>query len=537
MFKKILILLFMLSLNTAYSQTKTEKIINIVLKQFENGKYNKSLEVLNKFSKKLENKNSKKANQLKGLLNYWKGMSYSRINEFDKAIEYFSKAIELKYETEDLFYEYGQVLYVNEKYYEAQKAFKKSFDQGHKRGVSLYYIGFISQELKNYKKAVSYYSMIEKLSDDEKKDVLQASRMQIADLYLLQVEKLPDAFSSIQKYVIPQYQKALDWDKESTLAKDIQIKIRSIQKKYELLLFKMRNGKPTSIPPYYLRANILYGSNDNVSTLSKESKASKTSEDYSSNYITTGLFGRYSFYPNSSFSLSPELSASYTKYLSDNDNIIIYNNYFFKSALKMNYEHIYNSAPATFYIDLDYTYNADDTDADKTLEFSDSIVGITLSEEMQIFQGNPTTFRIGYSQTEGEDSSDSLDEYNFTLEQVYISGTSTWFWYNDFSLTRYKEISSEQFNSNKFTTRLDYIMSTLWGLFNPSLYTSLAATNYIEDSERGVTNLTTYGLNLNRPLFSKWYGTLDMSYSTQTGKSESDEYDQTIISFNLEYIY
>ena len=71
-------------------------------------------------AKKLENKNSKKANQLKGLLNYWKGMSYSRINEFDKAIEYFSKAIELKYETEDLFYEYGQVLYVADKFKKAR---------------------------------------------------------------------------------------------------------------------------------------------------------------------------------------------------------------------------------------------------------------------------------------------------------------------------------------------------------------------------------------------------------------------------------
>ena len=55
----------------------------------------------------------------------------------------------------------------------------------------------------------------------------QASEMQIGDLYLEEVEKSPDAFKSVENFVIPQYEKALELDPESNLAGVIKEKIRN----------------------------------------------------------------------------------------------------------------------------------------------------------------------------------------------------------------------------------------------------------------------------------------------------------------------
>ncbi len=516
--------------------SKTQSFITKILIRFEQGRYEDVIEILDKVQKKIPPK-SKKAKELQGLIYYWRGMCYSRINDYELAEEYLEKAIDANYNAKDIFYEYGQVLYVAQKMRKARIAFKRSVKNRYKMAVSLYYIASISQEIEDYKKAVTFYSMIERLPEEDKKDVLQASRTQIADIYLLKVERRPDAFSAVKNYVIPQYEKALEVDEDSRLADTIRKKIRDLQKKYELLLFKMRNGRPTAIPPYYLKAGIVYGSNDNVTATSEDDKSSLNTEDYSSTYYTADIFTRYSFYPNSALSFAPELSASYTKYTSTSETLLPFNSYFVKAAFKTNFEHIYNSAPATMYLDLDYTYNADDTDADEKLEFASNAYGATLSEEMQIFQNNPSTFRINYAKTAADLDTNSNSSFGFNYEQLVLLGYTTLYWYNNYNVVRYDDESSETLNANAITSRLDAIFPTLWGLFNPTLYASIASTNYIENSDRGVTNLVTYGLNMNRPVGKKLYMTADFSTSSQTGDQDEDNFKQIVGTFRLDYIY
>src|SRR5690606_13951014 len=143
--------------------------------------------------------------------------------------------------------------------------------------------------------AAKYFTAIDKLPVDEKKDVVQAARMQLGDIYLEKVEAKPNSFKQIEKIVIPQYEKALSWDKSSELAQEIREKIEKLQRKYNLVLFKMRNGRPTARPPYFLKANFLYGSDSNVNLVSKSAAADST-ETISSNYYSIGTFGRYTFY-------------------------------------------------------------------------------------------------------------------------------------------------------------------------------------------------------------------------------------------------
>jgi tetratricopeptide (TPR) repeat protein len=532
-----MLFIFSISLSSFAKKVNTKELVAIVFQNFENGKYEKVISTLSKLKKRVRSRTTR-GKDLQGLIYYWSGMAYTRLTEYDKAEVSFKKAIKLKYKSKDLFYEYGQVLYVQDKYKKARIAFKKSVQAGYKKAVSLYYIGFISQELKDFKKAVSFYNMIERLDDDEKDEIIQAARMQVGDIYLKRVERLPDTFKSVEKYVIPQYKKALSWNKNSKLASDIQKKIEILQRKYELILFKMRNGRSTSRPPYYMKASVLYGLNDNVNALDEDSKKLLTSdEDYSSSYTTTNFFGRYSIYPNSSFSYAPELSGSYTSYNSDSKEIIVNDNYFWKTALKSNYEHIYNEAPATFYIDFDYTYNADDSDADETMAFSSTVIGVTFSEELQLWRNNPTTVRYGYTRKTADVVTASTTGHSFTFEQVMLLKKTTLFSYNNFATTRYTETDSKSLNTNALTLRLDAIFPTLWGLFNPTVYGSYLSTNYVEDSDKAVTSLITYGLNMNRPLWSKLYLTVDLSLGTQTGKLDTDSYTQQVMTFNIDYIY
>ena len=539
MYRKILFVTISVIFTNLYvprvqAASRIQKTLQVIFQKFESGKYLDTIKYLNNVERKL-NPKSKNYNKYYGLISYWKAMSYSRLNEFDLAETFFIKALEFNYMAENLYYEYGQVLYVSLKYRRARIAFKKSYEQGYKKAISLYYIAFISQELKDYKKAVRFYNMIEKLNDDEKKEVVQAARMQIGDIYLKQIESRPEPFSGVKNYVIPQYEHALDYDEKSQLADQIRTKIENLQRKYEILLFQMRNGKPTSRPPYYLRANFLYGIDNNVTTLSDDSKSSASSEDYESSYYQVGFYSRYSFYPSSSFSYAPELSASYTQYNSDSTSIFPYNKYYIKSALKMNYEHMYNGKPATFFTDLDYTYTADDADADESLASASNTYGITFSEEVQFWQNNPSTFRFRYENLAAEEETSSSTSMSLSYEQVVILKWMTLFFYNNYTQTTYPD--NDTVNTTAITNRVDAILPSFYKLFNPTLYLSRTATTYTEDTDRGTPSLMTYGINLNRPLSGKFYLMVDFSMSSQSADSDDDNYSKQVLTFNINYIY
>jgi hypothetical protein len=93
-----------------------------------------------------------------------------------------------------------------------------------------------------------------KTTDPEEKEVRQAAQMQLADMNLSEAESRPDVFRVVENEIIPQYQNAILFSPGTPVAAKAQEKIISLQKKYELVLFQLSNGRPTLIPPYFLRA-------------------------------------------------------------------------------------------------------------------------------------------------------------------------------------------------------------------------------------------------------------------------------------------
>lgn len=501
---------------------------------YDSGKYEEALKGLEQVQVKVAD-HVKNKTDIQGLIYYWKGLCYIKQNEFETGNEYLKKAMDIKFKASDIYYEYGQSLYALDKMKEARIAFKKSVRMKYKMAVSLYYIAYISQNLMDYKKAVSFYNAIEKLDDEEKADVLQAARMQVADIYLKQVEKMPNTFQSVKKYVIPQYEKALKVNKKSKLANDIRAKIKKVQKRYDLMLFKMRNGVPTQTPRHFVKLSMLYGTNNNVNASDAQTLASLESKDYSSVYSNARLFGRYSLYPNSSYSISPEVSMDYTKYLSDSDYIKPNNMLIYRAGMQVNYEHIYNNTPATLYLNFDYTNIEDDADADNTLAKASSKTTVTVSEGIQLWSGNPTTMRYKLARSTAVNATNSYSTNSIIWEQILYKGSQTFFFYTAFDMTRYPKANTS--NTNAATIRVDWILPTLGGVINPNFFVSDKMTNYIENTDRGTTSLVSYGLSLNRPIATKWYMTFDLVINSQTGKDTTDIYKSRKMSLNLDYIY
>ncbi|WPU64266.1 tetratricopeptide repeat protein [Peredibacter starrii] len=266
-------------------------------KLFGEGKYQATTEELSNLEKNESSKSKL------GFIHYWKGICFNRLQDFGESINSFKAALSYSYAPQDLHYEYGQALFAAEKLPEARLQFRESVKRKFKRGVSLYYIGYISKEMGERKKAFTFFKAIDKLPPEEAIEVKQASEMQIGDIYLEQVEKHPDAFKSVETIVIPQYEKALAISPESALGTTVREKITTLQRKYDLILFTLRNGRPALIPPYFIRAAQEFGQDTNVTFAPADTTISSSKQ--ASMYSKTDLMGRYTFYHRDYFSIAP----------------------------------------------------------------------------------------------------------------------------------------------------------------------------------------------------------------------------------------
>lgn len=518
----------------ANNSDATSKALAEIYQEYRSAEYEKALKGLDKIQANLSS-HARNNQDIKGLVHYWKGLCHLRLNEFDPGIEQLERAIKSGYETADLFYEYGQALYTSLKLKKARIAFKKSILKRYKMAVSMYYIASISQELGDYKTAATFFNGIERLPAAEKKDVVQAARMRLGDIYLEQVKKQGGDSDSIEKYVLPQYRKALEWDDEGALASEIKGKIQTLERRYDLVLFKLRNGRPTARPPFFVKANVKYSQNDNVNAYDEDTKSALDESQYAAAASHVGFYGRHSFYPSSAFSFTPQINFSHTKYMSDEKLVTKNNGYFATATLQTTYEHTYNKAPATGYLNLNYTHSADDADQDDQLEKASSTTGFTLSEELQFWTGNPSIFRIKRNETVAVAEGGDFTTTGLIYEQVLALGNTMAYLYTGYDMMRYPD--AEESDNNALTFRADLLLPDYKGLFNTNLYASVTQSDYIEDSSRGKTNLVTYGANFNRPFGKNYFVYFDISQTSQSGDLDSDNYTQQIMSMNLDYIF
>jgi tetratricopeptide (TPR) repeat protein len=497
---------------------------------FSDGKYLSTIDEL----KALEAKSPPPGKELKGLISYWKGICYNRVQEFQDAILSFDEAVSLDYIPSDLHYEYGQALFASEKLVEARLQFKESIKRKYKRAVSLYYLGYISKELGEKNKAYTFFNAIQKLPESERQEVSQAAEMQIGDLYLTEAEQHKKSLEEVETTVIPQYRKALEINPEGELSSVILEKIGTLQRKYDLYLFQLRNGRPTQIPPYFLRLAQEFGKDTNVLFSPAETTITKSRRE--SIFSRTEAFGRYTFYIDDIVSVSPEFRAVNMYYFNRVPEVYKNDNYLLAPAFRTSYEHSYKKKPASFLLDYEYSESRRDVNGEKDLEFNSRTHAVVLGERLTLFNGGESTLRFRYRAMESylENSDSKIMSLIFDDVRNFASSTMVFLVSRD-----WMRIENSIYDTDSWTFRGDFIFSRFKDWFTPSIGLGLTLTDPINArSVRGQELLINPTFRLSKFIKKNWRANLKADHQNNKSKDEANfSYKKNIFSLELEYFF
>lgn len=495
---------------------------------FSQGKYQATVDELATLEQKYEN------SAHAGLIAYWKAISFNRLQNFPEAIANFDKALKLKYNPKDLHYEYGQALFASEKLKAARIQFRESIRKKFKRSVSLYYIAFISKEMGESKKAVKFFKAIDKLPEAEAIEVRQASEFQIGDIYLEQAETHKDAFKEVETHVIPQYNKAIAVNEDSALAPQIREKVINLQRKYELVLFNLRNGRPALNPPYFLRFAEEVGVDSNVTFSPALTTISKSKQ--SSAFSKTDMIGRYTFYVDNYLSIAPEFRFNQTYYYNRVPEIYRNDNYLLAPALRSAYEYTLFNKAASFLVDYEYSEARRDVNARKQYDFSSRSHTFMLGQRFNFFSAGESIIRLRQRLFESYISSSDSKTTSLVFEQIKSLQTSTLLFYFSYDRTR---VDNKIYDTDAFTLRTDWILARVKDWFTPSIGLALTSTDPINNqSERGREFLINPNGRISKTFGKRWRGNLKYDYQKNSSKDKQNfAFKKQIYSAEVEFLF
>lgn len=522
----IFIFIFLTSFEISANDEVKEKLDEIFI-TFKEGKYQTTARKLNKLL------NLKLDRKTRGLIHYWLGMSHNRNQEYKKAIRSFRRSMRAKYKAPDLYYELAQSLFASERLKEAKIYFNESFKSGFKMGTSLYYMAYISNELNEKDNAKSLFQVIEKLPPEESREVLQAAKFQLTDIELEEAETHPQSIRIIESEIIPKYKKVIKVDPDSYLVPKISKKILEIQKKYQLILFKLRNGLPTILPRHFLRIAQEAGFDTNVVYAPSETTLTKT--ELESPFSKTEALGRYTFYPSDMFSISPELRLTYTRFFNRAENILKNDNLLIAPILRNTFEHTLFNKPASALLDYEFNQVERDINGENTLNFASRSHSIGIGERFNFLNLGASTIRLKMRLFESYLEDSNSTNLGLVYEQTLNLDKGTFLLFTSYDQTRVK---TDTFDSNSFTLRGDYLFPALKN-WNPSLGLALTFTDPINNrSERGLEKLINPGLRLNRRIGKNWGANFRYEYYNNISKDkENFGYRKNLFGLELDYIF
>lgn len=530
---KVIILVLALAFSAFAEVEVKDNMLTKASSLFSEGRFEATVEELNRVEMILK-ETGKASAETQGLMSYWRAICFARLRSFSSALENFERSLKLKYAPQDIHYEYGQVLFVSERLREARHQFKESLKVGFKRGISLYYMAHISQEMGDRKTAFALYRKIQKLPPEESKEIIQAAEFQVGDIYLEQATDKKNDYQLIERIVVPQYEKAYELDKDSPLAPVIKQKITSLLKRYDLVLFQLRNGRPTQFPPYFLWIAGEYGHDSNVTFSPAETTIRKSRQ--SSLYAKTDMIGRYTFYHEDIMSISPELRFNATHYFNRVPEVYINDNFLIAPAVRTSYEHTLWNKPASFLLDYEYSEAHRDVNAEKNLEFSSRTHALVVGERFNYFKAGESTLRLRYRVLDSYINRSDSSTMSVNFEQIVPIKLNTLLIYSSFDMMRVQE---ESFDTNAFTLRGDLFMTPVRNWFTPSVGFAITTTDPINDrSNRGLEILINPSARISRAFGTNWRANLKYDYLKNNSKDADDfAFSKTITAFELEYLY
>jgi tetratricopeptide (TPR) repeat protein len=497
---------------------------------FKSGQYPKALKALESIKVDSSNQSTKA---------YLTGLSYSRMQEYDKAIVQYEKAISEKNDSADLYYEYGQALYAANELKKSRESFKRSVEKKFNVPASNYYVAHISQLLEEYEMAKTYYTLVIKDKNSDAR-IKQVSYFQLAETMLSMAREKSSNHEEltrrVDKFILPMMALGLKNDKDSDLAKEIMQRSGEIMIEFELDPDILANGRRINPKKYsgYAAQRIKY---DNNVTLTNEENNIQESKKKSLIFETEG-YARYDYVAKKRFVISPEARFIFTEHANQRDSEVYQNDSFVMNfSLKNKYEHKLRELPASTLFDIDYSRTLKDWKAEKSREFYASAVTFTLGETFSYFSFGETTLKMKRKNYTGEEESISnhtttigADQIIFLPIQHLILAT-----FDASFIDNYNNTST---STNTYTLRVDYIIPDIQPKFTLDVALAIGMTDTKEQkSTRGTEMLYNPSFDFSYVINTKSTLSFNVDYTKSSSKDESYAYSKEVITTEYRYAF
>ncbi|MGZ3806911.1 MAG: tetratricopeptide repeat protein [Bacteriovorax sp.] len=492
---------------------------------YKNAQYDDALEAL----KSVDDKNVSLKDRA-----YLSALTFSKLQRYDEAIANFKIAIKNNNESPDLYYEFGQALYANNNLRAARDAFMKSASKKFNYTASLYYAAFISELLEEYPLAKYNYARLIKDSRTDKK-ILQVSLFHYSKILLSMMREQEKTLiqleinitKNIPKYIIPLLNKALEVDKNSDLASEINQLIQNLTQEFRLDPNVMENGRRISPSRHYGSLSLREKYDDNVSQSKKGSA-----------YFEGEGYYKYDFVFNKKVISSPDIRLNFTKYKNQNESQVYLNDSTtITTDLKNRIEHKIANRPASFLIDLDLSRQYKDWRGVHHREYFYQNYGLSVGEQFTYFNSGETTVRVKKSNYKeinnslNDSSTDgiTLDQYFFLFQGQHLLITTL-----DTSFVNY--LNNKMLNTNAYSFRLLYLMFE----FVPSYTLQWGATAIYTDTlkqrnSRGNEITLNPSIELTKKISESLRMSINYNYTNNKSKSDSYAYEKQIVGTDLSY--
>jgi tetratricopeptide (TPR) repeat protein len=516
-------------LSSSYAQSNVDQVIINATKDFEQGRYDSTIKIL-------ENLNPKRK-QIIGVKAYLVGLAYNKLQAYDLAVESFKIASQYNHPARDLYYEFGQALYANNQLEQARTAFIKSYKTPHKVSESLYYMAYISQLLLEYKKAISYYKILIK-TDKEDPSLRQIARFQMAESILSLAENLKEKVQKrvINKTVLPLLKLALKTDPNGEAYKDIEGRIFELQNKFGLDPNKMVNGRRISKKRWNIYAAQRLKFDDNVTLANDQPTVTTTRQD---SYISESVIDiSHEQIFQRQFVL--EYGARAQNILHhDRSTAEVFSNdrYIISPKISGRWEHKLAEKMASTQLDLSYDYTAQASNVEKERSFFSRALNFTLSEKIRLFSLGDTTFKINVKRYRNKENAQHFDSVGFGINQIAILPNQDLV----VAILNYTDVDSFN-NTNASTASLilrgDYIMTDVLPKTDVTFSFTFNALDTKEQSDtRGTEKTISPRLKLSRKISNSLRLSLEHERSKRSSQRDVNEYDKSVTKFELRYIY
>ncbi len=504
--------------------------LNEFRQYFTKGKYTNAIEVLEKLDPK-ENVNGEKY--------YLMGLSYSKMQEYDKAISNFEIAIKENNQNTDLYYEYGQSLYAANELKAARKAFLESAKRSFNTPASIYYVAHISQILEEFPKAKDSYTLLLKNKEADTK-IKQIARFQLAEtLLMIMREKFKDKENmekNVDKYILPMMRDAFKADKSTSVAAEISVRIQELEKEFNLDPNLLQNGRRISPKRYYGYLSQKVKFDDNVSLVNEQNNVQQSKKE--SYIFESEAYGKYDFILKKRFVISPEARATFIQH-SDQDSAEVYQNdaLSLNANLKNKYEHVVNSKPASLLFDIEYNKIYKDwKQQHNRIEYANSL-SFGIGELFNYFSFGDTSFKFKRKAFDGANTAISNTTISLSADQtVFLANQNLLIALLEADIV--DNYNNTMTSTNSYLFRFDYLIPEIMPKYTLGLALATTITDTkLQNAARGTELTLNPSVDLSKEINEKMKISVNYDYTKNKSRQSDYSYQKNVFTTEFRYSF